>query len=88
MNKPKFYRTKSSFMLNEARTHVFNTNGWEIDPWCVQDIDLNNLNEVLVEDYLKYLNKRDPTNDYIINMTNECIRLLKCYVINKAINDL
>lgn len=84
--KPIFHKSKRGYILNQDKTMVFTRDGWE--PAIEYHLDGDGMKEILVEDYLEYINLSNFLSTYSTKLKSECIRLLKDYAINKAINDL
>lgn len=84
--KPIFHKSKRGYILNQDKTMVFTRDGWETV--TNYHLDGDDMKEILVEDYLEYINLSNFLSNYSTKLKSECIRLLKDYAINKAINDI
>ena len=85
MNPPKLYKAKQGYILNQDKTMVFTRFGWEtVDAYHLTD---DSMTEILVQDYLGYIEESFFLSTYATKLKSECIRLLKEYTINKVINE-
>lgn len=83
--KPIFHKSKRGYILNQDKTMVFTREGWEtVANYYLEDDDMK---EILVEDYLEYINLSNFLSTYSTKLKLECIRLLKDYAIKKVLNE-
>lgn len=80
--KTKFYKFGHTLATD---THIFMDDRWRLkNPYFKQLPE----EEITIEDFLQFLDTLIFSSWYTQNVRNECIRILKENIIDKAINDL